>query len=1245
MNATSISRVAAFVAALAGVMAIGSVGFSQPSSRSPLAPPPNGPRKSEPGDGYVALMNATIHVRPGETIERGMVVMRGGRIESVTPIEAGTGGKPPVAPEQSAAPIGADVQDCSGMHIYAGFLEPYFEVEVPKPDPSAPGSHWNSHVTPQRTALDKGAAGIPARDAEALRSMGFVAAAISPRGGIFRGSSALVSLAQISGDPSDAPPRVYADHVYQCVSLDTSREDSDGPRVRGMGATEDGHWTRYPDSQMGAIALVRQTLSDADWLVAKQYVHPLAPSEPQVARVSELHDPTLAALVPLERSKMDGSLLFDVGDELEALRTAKIAKEFDRQAVVLGSGLEFRRLEAIAAAKLSFIEPLNFPRTPKVGTVGEQEAVELRDLVNWEQAPTNPRRLDAAGLTIALTTSKVPEKLGGRKSFRDHLGTAIKCGLKPERALAMLTTNAAAILNESAEFGTIEKGKVASMIVADGDLFTDRPDAPKKDEPGYVRAGRIIDVWIDGRKHAIASKQRRDLGGTWDVTLEPGPKSGSNVRISYEIDDDYPPAITIIKRSTDETGKEHKATTKATGASFEEDGRFKFAFDHEPFGEKGVFVSSGLIEKDDVGELIMRAEAIRAGGQMFRWTAKRVSTELPKPEKKREHGGKKAEDAKDAEKSDAQPGEQAKDVAKDAQPKQDVAVDDHSPEHGPKKSKTPEQDAIATIPEKLGLPLGPYALDARPTQSTVVITGAMIWTSGPQGVIENGVLVLVDGKVAAVGKAAEVSLPAGENVRTIDAAGKHITPGIIDCHSHTGISKGVNESGEAVTAQVRIGDVTDPDSISWYRQLAGGVTTVNNLHGSANPIGGQNHVNKLRWGCVAPDDMHLEGAMPGIKFALGENVKQSNGDRPSTRYPVTRMGVETLMRDRFTAAREYLNAQRTWEQSLSPDARAKLDEAKRTGLLNLNREGIEILLHSEKQPRRDLQLEALAEILDGKRLIHCHSYRQDEILMLCRIADEFGFKIGTFQHGLEVYKVADVVKTHAIGASLFADWWAYKVEVQDAIPYAGPLQTEVGVLTSYNSDSDELARRLNVEAGKAAKYSHGHISPEEALKFVTINPAKQLMIDKQVGSLEVGKDADVAVWSGPPLSSLSRCERTFVDGREMFSLEQDAAMRKKNDAERARIIQKVLASKDGPGPGRGRRGEGDSESGNPDLGKPTQDDALGDEQAFATSGRRSLLLDMYSQQDDLRRERFLLLLQRGLDPRFHTAGQCGCEGN
>ena len=383
-------------------------------------------------------------------------------------------------------------------------------------------------------------------------------------------------------------------------------------------------------------------------------------------------------------------------------------------------------------------------------------------------------------------------------------------------------------------------------------------------------------------------------------------------------------------------------------------------------------------------------------------------------------------------------------------------------------------------------------------------------------------MLIRDGLIAEVGPS--LAVPAGCQV--IDARGKHITPGLIDCHSHMGTDGGVNESGQAVTAEVRIGDFIDNSDITIYRQAAGGLTTSNILHGSANPIGGQNQVIKLRWG-ETMDALRMKEAPKGIKFALGENVK-----RNQSRYPNSRMGVEQIIRDQLLAAREYQARVNGWRQG--------------------QRDSL--------PPRTDLQLEALAEVQRGERWIHCHSYRQDEIVATLDLLDEFGIQIGTLQHILEGYKVADRMARHGAMGSAFSDWWAYKFEVFDAIPYNGALMHDRGVVVSFNSDNRELARHLNTEAAKATKY--GAVSEAEALKFVTLNPAKQLRIDQYVGSVTVGKHADLVVWSGRPLSTMTRCEQTWIDGRRYFDLQTDQQFRKRDAALRARLIQKALASQD-----------------------------------------------------------------------------------
>ncbi|MFA9273889.1 MAG: amidohydrolase family protein [Candidatus Aquirickettsiella gammari] len=424
-------------------------------------------------------------------------------------------------------------------------------------------------------------------------------------------------------------------------------------------------------------------------------------------------------------------------------------------------------------------------------------------------------------------------------------------------------------------------------------------------------------------------------------------------------------------------------------------------------------------------------------------------------------------------------------------------------------------------------PAGPFASPIPNRAAAVLVKNATIWTSGKAGKLEQTDMLVVDGKISAIGS----NLKAPANAEIIDASGKHISPGIIDAHSHTAMMQGINEGTSSITAEVRVADVIDASSINIYRQLAGGVTTSNILHGSANTIGGQNQVIKMRWGSDA-EGLKLEGAFPGIKFALGENVKQSNwGSEATGRYPQTRMGVEQILRSGFIAARAYKEEREAWRKSPA----------------------------TMTEPRRDLQMDTLVELLDRKRMIHIHSYRQDEILMFTRIAKEFNLLVGTFQHVMEGYKVADEIAALGAGGSTFSDWWGYKMEVSDSVPFNGALMHKAGVVTSFNSDSDELARHLNTEAAKAVKY--GGLSETEALKFVTLNPAKQLHIDDRTGSLEVGKDADFVIWNTSPLSTFSRAEQTWIEGRRYFDLAADARLRQQAQEERQRIAASVIANR------------------------------------------------------------------------------------
>ncbi|MBN8702008.1 MAG: amidohydrolase family protein [Bacteroidetes bacterium] len=420
----------------------------------------------------------------------------------------------------------------------------------------------------------------------------------------------------------------------------------------------------------------------------------------------------------------------------------------------------------------------------------------------------------------------------------------------------------------------------------------------------------------------------------------------------------------------------------------------------------------------------------------------------------------------------------------------------------------------------------------------VLIKNTTIWTNESEGILKNKDVYIVAGKIVRI--ADNIDANKGAFAKIIDGTGKHLTSGIIDEHSHIALAGGVNEGTQISTAEVRMGDVINSEDINIYRQLAGGVTTSQLLHGSANPIGGQSALIKLRWGKTS-EEMKFEKADGFIKFALGENVKQSNwGDNQVIRFPQSRMGVEQVYYDYFYRAKEY---QAKW------DAYNKLTPKEKT---------------ANPQPRRDLDLEAVSEILQNKRFITCHSYVQSEINMLMHVADSFGFKINTFTHILEGYKIADKMKKHGAGASTFADWWAYKMEVTDAIPYNAAILNKMGIVTAINSDDAEMARRLNQEAAKAVKY--GNVSEEDAWKMVTLNPAKLLHIDNKVGSVKVGKHADLVLWSDNPLSIYATVEKTLIDGLIYFDKEEDIKLQEEIKKERARITKKMLVEKAGGEP-------------------------------------------------------------------------------
>jgi N-acetylglucosamine-6-phosphate deacetylase len=1015
-----------------------------------------------------ALTNARIVLSPGKVIERGTLVIRNGVIEAVG--------------ADVAPPADARVWDAAGKTIYPGLVDAYSEID--EPTPAAPGKgggdgeellrpasaaaatggspYWNPRIAAQVKAAESYHSDSELN--KKFRSQGIVARLVAPSKQIVKGTSAAVTTGD--GDPDRSVLRSAV-----------------GMHARLTPSSRRGDDRVYPNSPMGAYALVRQAIYDARWYASARAAWQANPSLPR----PEQND-ALEALGPVAAGKLP--LIIDAPDELYALRADRIAREFDLPAIVRGSGQEYRRLELIAAAKRPIIVPVNFAKAPNMAAPEQALTVTLDELMDWDLQPENPGRLQKAGVKIALTAHGLKDKA----TFLPAVRKAVKRGLEKDAALAALTTTPAELLAISATHGSIAKGMAASFVVTDGDLFADKT--------------QVMETWVDGRRYEVTPTLTPDPRGKWTIAWNSG---GAERKIDVSIAGTAAKLTGSIPTAAPATGPSTRpADAELSNLSFSA-GRISFTFKAEKWKTPGVArISAAVIDDVWIGQLFAPDGAV---------ASIRATRIAPSP-------GTPGEGRGEGSRGDA------------LSTKPASLTQDPHPNPLPEYRERGKKDDPTTRPAlyAANYPLGAFGRSELPPRPHVVLfTNATIWTCGPQGKIERGKILVRDGKIDGVFTEKDLpGIPADAQI--IDCDGKHISPGIIDCHSHSATDGGINESGRAVTCNVRIGDFIDPDDINIYRQLAGGVTSANVLHGSANPIGGQNQVVKLRWG-AGPEELKFAGAAPGVKFALGENVKQSNwGEKFTTRYPQSRLGVEQIIRDSFFAARDYHAAHERFKSA----------------------EGKAI------PPRLDLEMEALWEIVSGKRLIHCHSYRQDEILALLRTCEQFNVKIATLQHILEGYKVADAISKHGAGGSTFSDWWAYKFEVYDAIPYNGQLMRDAGIVVSFNSDDSELARRLNLEAAKAMKY--GNVPEEEALKFVTLNPAKQLRIDDRVGSIERGKDADLVIWSGSPLSTLGRCEQTWIDGQRFFDREEDQKLRQRDADRRAKLVQKALAAGQPAGP-------------------------------------------------------------------------------
>lgn len=944
-----------------------------------------------------AFTNATIHVDAKTVIENGTLLVQKGKV-----IGVGT---------DVSIPKGAITSDLSNKHVYPSLIDAFSTYGVKQPEKKKDG-----HRGPQYDPLKKGAFAwndalnseadaadlfVPDdKKAEELRKQGFGAVVTLVKDGIARGRSAFVLTGKGSANENLIQTDIAANYSF---SKGTSKQN-------------------YPNSQMGMIALLRQTQFDAEWY-------------------SALKDNTEEMNLGLEAWNANQQLpqVFEAPNLLSTLRADKVGDEFGKQYIFIGKGTEYQRIDAVKKTGGSFIVPLKFPEALDVEDPYDARLASYAEMLHWELGPTNAKVLKDAGVPFAFTLNGLEKK----DKFWAAIRAAIENGLDTADALAALTSSPAQILGLK-DVGTLEKGNLANFLITSKNLFSEK--------------NTILEHWIKGKRYEINKPKGEKLDGKYEL------KVGSTVFNLEVTETSDKPKVKLIVNDSTKLDVGFTVKDNLVTMSFKEkkkaDGKYRL---------------TGLIDGKNYN-----GRGQKPNGDWIEWSLK-FTSELEEKE----------ED----------------------------------------KKKDKEEKEIDPAKGSVVFPFMAYGYSEAPKQEAVVIRNATVWTNEKEGILTETDVYFDGGKIKAVGK--ELTVLAG--VKEVDGKGKHVTSGIVDEHSHIAISHGVNEGTQAVTAEVSIADVVNSEDINIYRQLAGGVTASQLLHGSANPIGGQSGIVKLRWGKL-PEEMKISGAAKHIKFALGENVKQSNwGEKYSTRYPQTRMGVEQVFYDAFYRAKAY---KKEWADYNSLSGKKKTVAEK---------------------PRKDLELETLVEILDSKRFVTCHSYIQSEINMLMHVADSMGWKMNTFTHILEGYKVADKMKEHGVSGSTFSDWWAYKYEVNDAIPYNAALMHQQGVNVGINSDDAEMGRRLNQEAAKGVKY--GGMSQEEAWKMVTLNPAKMLKLDGRTGSLKPGKDADVVLWSDNPLSIYAKAEKTYVDGICYWDMEKDINARKALDKERNRLIQKMIKAK------------------------------------------------------------------------------------
>ncbi len=1024
---------------------------------------------------YLAVTGATIHTQPGEVIEDGTILIRGGLIQAVgTDVEV---------------PAGARIIEAEGLVVYAGFIDAgathlINEDGVPAPPAgreidferyalaeNSPDQHKG--LWPHVDVLDH--LSFSEEQQENYRREGVTVVHIVRSAPILGGQSGIVIL---SGRP-DRETRLR-ERLFQFLQL--APPDGGGGEV-------------YPVTIMGAVAHFRQRAIDALYLEEHRRLYDV--NAPDVQRPAT--DEVLDAMLPMLHREQQVLLGTDARDGIH--RVLDCVDEHDLDAVVLGGQEAWRAVDRLAALEVPVLLELGFGGKPDVELpeadeeavteedneeeAAEEEAeesdedeseedkpepidtdftdpvrVQQEELEQWQQRVGNANSLHEAGVPFAFASNGMDQP----QNLLQQVRVLIKEGLPVDVALAGLTRSPADLLGLGERLGTVQPGRLAHLVVLTG---------PFEDERSVTRFtivdGRVFEFNKDAEpvtddedaEEATDDEPATpaaDFAGTWAVTFSPDMDPMASATIELIADGD-----SLTGSFSSDSGDGTVADVVIKGATI------RFQVRIGAGGDTLRFDWDGTLAEEEEESILSGVMHSPFSGNVP-WRAVRAS----EPE--------------------------AEDDADDDNPVT-LTIESDEGESEEDESATDEATAAA-IAADLPTELESDRLDrGLVTGGNVLIRAGTVWT-GTDETLEDVCIIIRDGKFAEIGP----DLSPDEGMIEIDAGAWFVMPGMIDTHSHIMIAGGVNEYSQSIVCEVGIRDVVTSNDPAEYRALAGGLTTARLLHGSANVIGGQDAVVKLRYG-LTPAEHVLWDAPQGVKFALGENVKHESG-----RFPATRMGVEATLQRAFFEALDY---RRRWQEY------RRDSETLAEGALPL------------LAPRRDLRLETLMDIVNQEAFIHCHCYRADEILMLLRTADSLGVRIQSLQHVLEGYKIAPEILEHGASCSTFADWWAYKIEAYDATPYNTTLLNDAGINTVVKSDDAELMRHMNLEAAKSLRY--GNMPVDDALSMVTINPARELGLDDRIGSIEVGKDGDLAIFNGNPLSPFSRCELTIIDGEVYFN--------------------------------------------------------------------------------------------------------------